>query len=98
MIRLVGNAEDDWEQYAKEILADLDWQPLTGDQIAPGSGERETWDELAIPSRLTRALRALNPEVPNEQLLQAAAEILKPRSNDAITENHRTHDWMTRGF
>lgn len=94
----LGNNESDWEQYALEILADLDWTPLTGDQIGPGSGKREHWDELAIPSDLIDALRRLNPAVPNDHLHQVAREVLSPKSSDAITENQRTHEWLTVGY
>ena len=58
------------EADALEWIGDW-WVPVTGEAIAPGSGERETWEDLAIPGRLLDALRRLNPGVPNEQLVQA---------------------------
>ena len=73
------------EADALEWIGDW-WVPVTGEAIAPGSGERETWEDLAIPGRLLDALRRLNPGVPNEQLVQAREEILTPSSADAITE------------
>ncbi len=91
-------SEDDWEQLALEVLGELMWRPVHGSTIAPGSGERESWDELVIPSRLRAALRDLNPSVPREYLEQALAEILAPTSQDAITENHRLHTFLTEGF
>ena len=91
-------SEDDLEQYAKELLADYGWRPENGDQIAPGHGERDSWGDLPLSDRLLTALRKLNPGVPNEQLLQARAEILTPQSNDAITENFRVHGWLTTGY
>ena len=93
-----GMAEGDWEDFALEILAELGWEPKTGHDIAPGSGERESWEDLHIPSRMFDALRRLNPEVPNEYLQQALVEIVAPTSNDAITENYRVHGWLTTGF
>ena len=63
-------SEDHWEHLALERLGD-DWRPLHGTAIVPGTGERETWDDLVIPSRLRAALRALNPDVPREYLDQA---------------------------
>ena len=93
-----SNAESDWEDYAKEILAELDWAPRHGNEIAPGTDERTSWDDIVIPGRLLSALRAFNPEVPNEQLLQAHAEILSATSTDAITENYRVHTWITQGY
>jgi len=91
-------SEDDWEQLALEVLGDLMWRPVAGADIAPGSGERESWDELVIPARLRAALRDLNPTVPREYLEQALAAILAPTSQDAITENHRLHTFLTEGY
>ncbi len=91
-------SEDDWEHLALEQLGELMWRPVPGPSIAPGSGERESWDELVIPSRLRSALRNLNPSVPREYLEQALAAILSPTSQDAITENHRLHAFLVEGF
>jgi len=91
-------SEHAWEDYALEVLAELGWTPRTGESIAPGSGERDSWEDLAIRPRLVDALHRLNPGVPSEQLRQVAAEILDATSTDAITENLRTHDWLTSGY
>jgi type I restriction enzyme, R subunit len=92
----------------------LGWLPLEGRAIAPGatsavghpgyspSGEalpqRESWDELAVPSRMRAAMRRLNPDVPRDYLEQALVEILRPTSQDAITENKRIHDVLVDGY
>lgn len=92
-------SEADWEQGALDALAEpLGWHPLRGDEIAPGSGERDTWDELLIRPRLLDAMRRLNPDVPVTYLQQAIAEIATPRSLDAITENHRIHTYLLGGY
>ncbi|HYP61172.1 MAG TPA: hypothetical protein VEQ36_12150 [Thermomicrobiales bacterium] len=44
------------------------------------------------------AMRTLNPQVPEQYLQQALAEITTPRSNDAITENYRLHKAIVEGF
>ncbi|QEW04632.1 type I restriction endonuclease subunit R [Microbacterium lushaniae] len=91
--------EADWEQDALDLLAEpLDWRPLRGEDIAPGTGERDTWDDLLIRPRLLDALRRLNPGVPAHYLQQAAAEIASPTSQDAITENHRIHQYLVGGY
>ena len=106
--------EADWEQLALEHLAEpLGWQPLRGEGIAPGAvsmvghagyralgaqPQRESWAELAIPSRIRAAMRRLNPDVPREYLEQALVEILRPSSQDAITENKRVHDVCVHGY
>ncbi|MEJ1087253.1 type I restriction endonuclease subunit R [Microbacterium sp. Mu-80] len=91
--------ESMWEQNVKNTLAEpLGWMPLTGDQIAPGTGERDSWDELLIRPRLLEAMRRLNPGVPAQYLQQAAVEIASPSSQDATTENHRIHRCLTDGY
>jgi type I restriction enzyme R subunit len=96
---MTGISESDWENAALETLSEpLGWFPLAGEQIAPGSGERETWDELLIRPRLLGAMRRLNPDVPTNYLQQAIAEIAAPKSLDAITENQRIHDYLTGGY
>src|SRR5699024_11240983 len=54
--------------------------------------------ELLIRPRLLAALRRLNPEVPEQYLQQACAEITAPSSQDAITEIHRNHKMYVEGY
>ncbi|WP_404386643.1 type I restriction endonuclease subunit R [Knoellia locipacati] len=93
-----GMSEAAWEEFALEALAEQEWRPVDGRTVAPGSGERESWDELVMPTRFIRKLRDLNPLVPIEYLKQAAADILRPTSGDALTENHRAHGFMVEGY
>ncbi|WP_307858504.1 type I restriction endonuclease subunit R [Microbacterium flavescens] len=91
--------ESTWELAALDTLAEpLGWRPLRGDEIAPGSGERETWDELLIRPRLVAAMQTLNPGVPLHYLQQAASEVAAPKSQDALTENHRIHEYLVDGY
>jgi len=91
-------SESDWEALVLETLGELAWQPATGESIAPGRGERRTWDDLVIPARLLAALQKLNPDVPAEYLQQALAEITTPKSQDAVAENQRGHGHLVEGF
>lgn len=96
---MIGFSESQWEDEAMELLAEpLGWQVAVGNDIAPGSGQRESWDELLIRPRLLEAMRRLNPGVPAQYLQQALVEIASPRSQDAITENYRTHRHLTEGY
>ena len=54
-------SEAQWEQLVMDELAELAWEPKTGKEIAPGSGERESWSELIIPGRLRDAIARINP-------------------------------------
>lgn len=91
-------SEADWEALVLGQLGENSWVPVHGDDIAPGTGQRESWDELLIRSRLLAALRRLNPGVPEQYLQQACAEIVAPSSQDAITENHRMHKMFVDGY
>jgi type I restriction enzyme, R subunit len=96
---MTGISEADWERATLDYLAEpLLWRPLSGEQIAPGSGQRDTWDELLIRPRLVAALQALNPTVPLRYLQQAASELAAPKSQDAVTENHRIHTYLVGGY
>ncbi|WP_232082443.1 type I restriction endonuclease subunit R [Arthrobacter sp. SO5] len=95
----VAFSEADWEGMALDRLAEpLGWRPASGQDIAPGRGERDSWDELLIRPRLLAALQRFNPTVPAQYLQQALAEIASPKSNDAITENHRLHNYLVDGY
>ena len=91
-------SEMEWQAHLLDTLGELGWAHKPGADIAPGSGEREAWSQLHLPSRLDRALRRLNPQVPPLYLTQAIDEITRPRSNDAITENQRVHEWLVNGY
>ncbi|BAC19139.1 putative type I restriction-modification system subunit R [Corynebacterium efficiens YS-314] len=90
-------SEADWEALVLDQLGENSWLPVHGDDIAPGTGERDSWDELLIRPRLLAALRRLNTQVPDQYLQQALAEIIAPSSQDAITENHRIHKMFVDG-
>jgi type I restriction enzyme R subunit len=95
----VGFSEADWEGIALDRLAEpLGWQPKAGQDIAPGTDQRDSWDELLIRPRLLAALRRFNPTVPVQYLQQALAEIASPKSNDALAENHRLHGYLVDGY
>ncbi|MGL4175164.1 MAG: type I restriction endonuclease subunit R [Dermatophilaceae bacterium] len=99
MVGTDGMDEAAWEQLAIERLAELDvWEPLHGPATAPGSGYRESWADPVWPTRLLDALVRLNPSVPTVHLQQAVADVLAPKSQDAITENHRLHEYLVHGY
>lgn len=94
----IGMHEQDWEEHALEVLAEYGWETLRGPAVAPGSGQRASWEDPVLHGTLSSALRTLNPTVPPEYLDQAAAEVLTPASQDAIAENHRLHQVLVRGY
>jgi type I restriction enzyme R subunit len=91
-------SEAQWEALAMDALGELAWEPVEGKRIAPGSGERESWAELIIPNRLRAAIARINPRLPASAVEEAASVVLTPRSRDALGENHRVHEYLTRGI
>jgi type I restriction enzyme R subunit len=93
-----GMSEAQWEALAMDTLGDLAWEPASGKKIAPGSGERESWSELIIPHRLRAAITRINPSLPESAVDDAVTIVLTPASRDALAENHRIHEYLTRGI
>ncbi len=87
--------EAQWEQIALDTLAELEWAPAQGADIA---GQRASASDLVLPGRLVDAVKRFNPQVPETYLRQAVTEVLTPRSQDAITENRRLHQYMVQGY
>jgi len=87
--------EAQWELVALETLAELDWPTAHGSDIAH---ERASASDLVLTDRVVAAARRLNPHVPETYLRQAVTEILTPRSQDAISENRRLHEYLTLGY
>jgi type I restriction enzyme, R subunit len=93
-----GMSEAAWEALALDSLSELGWQPIEGKAIAPGSGERESWAEPIIPSRLRAAIARINPELPDSAVEEAVKEVLSPKSRDAKAENFQVHRHLTEGI
>ncbi len=95
---MAGMSEAAWEQLVMDELAELAWEPRDGKQIAPGSGERESWSELIIPRRLREAIAAVNPALPASAVEDAVQLVLTATSRDARAENLRMHEFLTQGI
>ncbi|MDR2723144.1 MAG: type I restriction endonuclease subunit R, partial [Cellulomonadaceae bacterium] len=92
-------SEWDWERRMLEELSGVGWKYVHGSAVAPGvEGGRGSWDDIILPARMLAALKRLNPEVPQEYLAQALAEVTAPKSRDAMAENFRTHQILVGGY
>ena len=40
--------ESAWEQWILDQLARVEWEYRTGKEVAPGSGERESWHDIVL--------------------------------------------------
>lgn len=91
-------SEESLELIVQDHLAELEWQAGHGPDFAPGSGERDTWNDIVLRGRLRNAVRNLNPGVPEEYLDQAIGEVITPKSQSAIAENRRIHQILVEGY
>lgn len=92
-------SEAEWETIALDRLFEHGWETVDGKKLAPGAdGGRTSWDDIVLRGRTLLAMRRLNPLMPGEYLEQALAEILSPKSQDALAENFRLHDILVNGY
>ncbi|WDM12678.1 type I restriction endonuclease subunit R [Streptomyces lavenduligriseus] len=90
--------EADWELLALDELAELAWRPSPGNEFAPGSGHRKSWDDLILYPDLREAIERLNPELPPDAVRDAAGIVATPSSQDTYEENRSAHASLTAGI
>lgn len=95
-------SEADWEGLALDTLLELDWEKLTGTDVAFGEPDdkprRAGHGTLEIPVLVLEALRRLNPDLPESAVQEAASILLKPRSENALEENRDAHGYLVEGL
>jgi len=91
-------SESHWEAFAMDTLGELAWHTAEGRAIAPGSGERESWDELIIPHRVRDAIARINPQLPRSAVDEAFNIVLTAKSRDPRGENRQVHEYLTKGI
>ncbi|KKR49925.1 MAG: Type I site-specific deoxyribonuclease, HsdR family [Candidatus Curtissbacteria bacterium GW2011_GWA1_40_16] len=87
------------EQPVLDWLKELGYEYAFGPDIAPGGSfmERTDYREVVLESRLKRALRRINPDIPEEKLTQAADQLIKYNHQDLELGNKEMFEWLTRG-
>ncbi|MFD4794438.1 type I restriction endonuclease subunit R [Streptomyces anulatus] len=90
--------EIDWEHLALEELLELDWPKAEGNELAPGSGHRASWDDLILYSDLREAIERLNPALSPDAVRDAVATAATPASQDAYEENRTAHGFLIGGI
>ncbi|MFK0255993.1 type I restriction endonuclease subunit R [Streptomyces sp. NPDC090445] len=90
--------ESDWELLALDELAELAWESASGNEFAPGSGHRKSWDDLTLYADLREAVERLNPDLPLDAVRDAVAVAVTPTSQDTYEENRTAHGYLTAGI
>lgn len=87
--------ESEWEQDMLDWLSELGWEPAVGSALEP---QRSSLADLVLQDVFLQSLRRLNPSVSDTFLAQAQAEMLTPKSQDALAENKAFHALLAHGF
>ena len=90
--------ESQIEQYALDILANLDWQILHGPDIGPdGAAAERELRQVVLPGRLRNALARLNPHIPESSLYEAMRRLTQISKPSVIENNHEFHQLLVAG-
>jgi type I restriction enzyme R subunit len=92
--------EDQIEQYQLQLLQSLGYAYSNGYDIQPEgrSQERESFGDVVLVGRLTRAIDTLNPAIPPDARHQALREIINIASPDLNSNNETFHKYLTEGI
>lgn len=77
----------------------INWQVISGSEIAPDSStpERADYREAVLRGKLQAAIVRLNPKLPESAIEQALATVLKPASLDVRISNRAFHRMLLDG-
>jgi type I restriction enzyme R subunit len=77
----------------------LGYHSLYGPDIGPGGTgqERSDWSQVVLADRLWAAVAQINPTLPDVALADVLATVLRPESQNIVSENWRLHKLVTEG-
>ncbi len=92
-------SEDHVEEATLEWLSGLGYTVLHGPDISPDgpSPERTSYDQVILTSRLHKALKRLNPHLPDEALEEVLRKVQQTETPSLVEENRRLHRYLTDG-
>ena len=92
--------EDEIEQWAIQLFADLGYSYVHGGDIAPDgeSAERNSYSEVLLIERLLSAARRLNPQLELHTIQEAIREIEQVSSTELVANNQAIHRLLTEGI
>ena len=88
------------EQPAIDLFADLGWRPAICSANSPAKSPegRASKRDAILPKRLRRALKKLNPDLPQDALDDASSELTRERvAIDPIRANSEIHELLRDG-
>ncbi|MDD4531919.1 MAG: type I restriction endonuclease subunit R [Bacilli bacterium] len=91
--------ESQIEAFAIELLQEQGYEYIYAPDIAPDgeTPERESYEQVLLIERLSKAVRRINPGIPAEQQEEAIREIQRIASPELIANNETFHRYLTEG-
>ncbi|GAB3129568.1 type I restriction endonuclease subunit R [Leifsonia psychrotolerans] len=91
--------EAELEELVLDELRGLGWTVACGPDIDPDSDcpERAEFREVVLQERLARSIRRLNPELDSDAVDNAVKTVVRPESQQVMTENWRAFQLITQG-
>lgn len=92
-------SEQDVEEAALGYFRDLGYDYVHGSAIAPDGEqpERETFADVVLVGRLEQAVEKLNPELPQDALVEAVRRVLRLDAPSLVGNNEAFHDLLVGG-
>lgn len=91
--------ENDIELATLQDLQALGYEYIHGGIIAPDGNapERQSYSDVILEGRLSRAIQRLNPDIPAHAQQQALREVLRIKSPDLLADNEAFHKLLIEG-
>lgn len=91
--------EEQLEALCLEWFYDTGWETAHGPDIAHdgAASEREDYEQVLLRADLEKAIRTLNPQLADDAVQQAVAQVSKPQSPDLTISNRAFHQWLLDG-
>ncbi len=94
----LDESEIEWWLH-EEVLTDLGWSAVHGNEIAPGAeaAERASWSDVVLRGRLETAVANLNPDIPRAPRNEAVRQLLRTQSQNLVEDNAAVHRMLVDG-
>ncbi len=91
--------ENSIEQFAIDLLQSQGYVYAFGPDIAPDgvSPERSSFEDVILEDRLKKALRIINPDIPEDAIDDAIKQVKNLNFPELISNNEAFHRMLTEG-
>lgn len=90
--------EDQVEQEALKILAELGWEVLNGPEIGPDGTKERAYTDAALNERLSNAISKLNPHLSAVAKEEVIKKVIRTTEPLLLLDNHEFHDLLVNGM